>query len=88
MGIRDYAAGYDPVFEFVKCLSRFSESPFVFGATAWWAGYCTAAFQRRPRVVPRRVIAHIRHEQRQRLRQLFSLMTRLIIRTPVADAAP
>jgi hypothetical protein len=68
MGVRDYAAGYHPLFETVKCVSRLKEPPMVIGAVAWWTGYCTAALQRRSRIVPPSVVEHVRSEQIDRLR--------------------
>lgn len=73
LGVRDYACGYHPLFEVIKCLGRWSEPPFLVGAVAWWIGYCTAALQRRPRVVPPEAIAHVRREQMTRLRRAFHL---------------
>lgn len=71
MGVRDYAAGYHPLFEAVKCVSRIKDPPFVIGAAAWWVGYCTAVLQRRRRIVPPEVVEHIRKEQRERLGRAF-----------------
>ncbi len=73
MGVRDYAAGYHPLFELVKCAGRIGEPPVGVAAAAWWIGYCTAAVQRRPRVVPAPVIAQVRREQMTRLRRTFGL---------------
>lgn len=69
MGVRDYAAGYHPLFETVKCISRLKNPPFVIGAIAWWIGYFMAWFQRRERVVPKEVIDYIQNEQMARLRR-------------------
>jgi poly-beta-1,6-N-acetyl-D-glucosamine synthase len=73
MGVRDYAAGYHPLFELVKCAGRVTEPPFLIAAVAWWIGYCTALLQRRTRVVPKRVIAHVQGEQMNRLRRQLRL---------------
>lgn len=73
MGVRDYAAGYHPVFETVKCISRLKDSPLLIGALAWWIGYCMAALRRRPRLVNVSVVAYIRREQMDRLRGLRSV---------------
>ena len=73
MGVRDYAAGYHPLFELVKCAGRYHESPPLIAAVAWWIGYCTAALQSRARVVPAAVIYHVRREQMTRLRRTFHL---------------
>lgn len=71
MGARDYAIGYHPCFEAVKCISRLNDSPWIIGAVAWWAGYCVSACQGRARIVDSAVVAHLRHEQCQRMRNLF-----------------
>lgn len=71
LGVRDYAAGYHPIFEVVKCISRLKDPPFVIGALAWWVGYCTAVLQRRKRIVDSALVAHVRHEQLHRLSHLL-----------------
>ena len=73
MGVRDYAAGYHPVFETVKCLSRLRDRPFVIGAVAWWTGYTMAMIGRRKRVVPPEVVRYVRSEQMSRLRMMLPL---------------
>ncbi len=73
MGVRDYAAGYHPLFESVKCLGRLKDRPLVVGAVAWWIGYLTAAAHRRPRIIGPDVVAHIRHEQIDRLLRTMHL---------------
>ena len=75
MGLRDYAAGYHPLFESVKCLSRLKDRPFVIGAAAWWIGYVMAAIQRRPRIIGPDVIDHVRKEQMDRLLRSTRLKT-------------
>jgi len=67
MGMRDYAAGYHPLFEFVKCVSRLKDRPHVIGAVAWWIGFVMAAAYRQPRIIGPEVIAHVRNEQIDRL---------------------
>lgn len=72
MGQRDYAAGYHPLFETMKCIGRLMDAPFVVGAVAWWVGYCMAFIQHRRRVVPQAVVEHVQREQWQRLRVLLT----------------
>ena len=67
MGIRDYALGYHPLFEFVKCVGRWHERPLFLGAICWWLGFCAAEMQRRPRLIPDDLLAFVRAEQKQRL---------------------
>lgn len=67
MGLRDYAVGYHPLFEFCKCISRFLETPPFIGTMAWWGGYCWAALHRQERLVPADLLRFIRREQLRRL---------------------
>jgi glycosyltransferase involved in cell wall biosynthesis len=73
MGVRDHALGYHPLFELVKCAGRLKDQPQVIGAMAWWAGYCAALLQRRPRMVDAAVVEHIRREQMNRLRAMMRM---------------
>ncbi|MBV33441.1 MAG: hypothetical protein CBC35_01415 [Planctomycetes bacterium TMED75] len=73
MGIRDYALGYHPLFEFVKCLGKYRISPPLLGAFLWWLGYCQAALQRRRRRVPDEIIKFTRNEQLIRLRRALGI---------------
>lgn len=67
MGERDYAVGYHPCFELIKCLSLALRPPRVIGAAAWWLGFCRAALNHQPRPVPEEVVRFIRSEQLHRL---------------------
>ncbi|MBI5591078.1 MAG: glycosyltransferase family 2 protein [Deltaproteobacteria bacterium] len=72
LGMRDYALGYDPVFEFFKCMSRvFNEYPPVLASAAWLAGYFAAGLTRRKRFIPNDLLRFSQTEQRKRLKQLF-----------------
>lgn len=66
-GLRDYALGYDPVFELIKCIMRVRERPLLLGAIAWFAGFTWATFTRRRRSLPRALVVAIRQEQRYRM---------------------
>lgn len=73
LGVRDYAMGYHPLFETVKCLGRVGERPYLTGTIAWWLGYFSRALKRPPRVVPPSLIAFIQQEQMSRLRTQFRI---------------
>jgi poly-beta-1,6-N-acetyl-D-glucosamine synthase len=73
LGIRDYALGYHPLFEFVKCAGRITEPPFLVAAAARLAGYFVATLRKRPRLLTPDLIAFVRQEQMQRLRTFFGL---------------
>jgi len=68
MGMRDYAVGYHPLFELVKCISRtIRDRPLFFASAAWFSGYVAASLRRRKRIVPKTLIAHVQKEQLSRL---------------------
>jgi GT2 family glycosyltransferase len=73
LGIRDYALGYHPAFEMVKCAGRITESPVVITSFAWFAGFLMAALRRQPRLLPPDLVAFIRREQMRRLRRFLHL---------------
>jgi len=73
MGCRDYAMGYLPMFELLKCLGRLSAPPLLVGSAAWWLGYCAAAMRRRPRVVAPQLLAQVQREQRDRMTQMLRI---------------
>jgi biofilm PGA synthesis N-glycosyltransferase PgaC len=66
-GLRDYALGYDPVFEAAKCAGRWNERPLIVGSMARLAGFAWATVSRRERVLSPALIRAIRREQRRRL---------------------
>jgi poly-beta-1,6-N-acetyl-D-glucosamine synthase len=72
LGIRDYGLGYHALFEFVKCCGKIHHHPIVFGAAAWWLGYCSAMLQRRTRIIPSELAAFVRREQATRLRRMIT----------------
>ena len=67
LGVRDYALGYHPLFEVLKCLSRLFASPMLIGSIAWWIGYCFAAIRHRERLIPKDLLEFLRGEQKRRL---------------------
>jgi glycosyltransferase involved in cell wall biosynthesis len=73
LGVREYALGYHPAFEFVKCIARTSESPFAVAAIARFAGYCMAVMRRQPRLIPPDMVAFVRREQMRRISRILSM---------------
>jgi poly-beta-1,6-N-acetyl-D-glucosamine synthase len=71
LGMRDYALGYHPLFEFVKCSGRIAESPFLLSAVARFTGYCAAVIRKHPRLQSPDLIAFVREEQMNRLRRFL-----------------
>jgi poly-beta-1,6-N-acetyl-D-glucosamine synthase len=71
MGLRDYALGNHPLFETMKCVGRWSESPLFLGAAARFIGYCWGGVVRRGRVLPREIVAYSRREQVARLKSVL-----------------
>jgi biofilm PGA synthesis N-glycosyltransferase PgaC len=71
MGVRDRAVGYQPSFEFFKCLSRIGDKPWIAGSLAWWCGYVSAWLSDKHSLVPESVRNHLRREQASRMRKIF-----------------
>lgn len=69
LGVRDYACGYHPLFEFLKAASRVTESPFLVGSVARGMGFGAALLCSKPRILPPALIAHVRREQMARIRR-------------------
>ena len=71
-GRMDYSMGSLPSFEFVKCMRRIGQRPFVVGALTRLSSYYLQTIRLAPRPVPREVIRFLRKEQGQRLWGPFS----------------
>lgn len=67
MGVRDYALGYHPAFELVKCMARIGDPPPIVGSFAWWLGFCYALIRRTKLMIPQEMVDFVRQEQRHRL---------------------
>lgn len=66
-GVRDHVVGNHPAWEVLKVLARVRRRPFLLGSILMLCGYSFAACSRRNCVVPREVVAHLRHEQLSRI---------------------
>jgi poly-beta-1,6-N-acetyl-D-glucosamine synthase len=67
MGIRDYAIGYHPLFEMLKCLSRGLEPPAIIGAGAWLVSFIWCYIVRRRRVIDPKLMSMVQNEQLRRI---------------------
>jgi len=72
MGLRDYALGYHPMYELLKCSVRISEPPFIAGGIAWFCGFSWAFCRRRPRTLPEALITFLQKEQLSKIRMRFA----------------
>lgn len=66
-GQRDYAIGNDPLFMFLKCISRFQEKPYVIGGILMMMGYGWSWIRKETRPVSHRVFLFLKKEQRNRI---------------------
>jgi glycosyltransferase involved in cell wall biosynthesis len=71
-GIREYAYGNHPLFEFAKCLHRIGEKPCLLSSILRLSGYSWALLRREPREIPAELVASLRREQMERLLHAFS----------------
>lgn len=69
-GIVNRGLGYDPMFQILAAAYRCADRPYVLGGAALLGGYGWAAVRRVPFVLPDDVVAHLRGEQRERVRRL------------------
>ncbi|MFP4379511.1 MAG: glycosyltransferase [Candidatus Sumerlaeia bacterium] len=70
-GGHEYSLGYHPLFQMARCLSRMRQKPYVVGGISRFWGYMRCWIRRENHVLPPEVVAHVRKEQMQRLRQKF-----------------
>jgi len=71
-GVRDYALGYHPLYESLKCLGRIKNRPYIVGAAVWMLGYLTSALKRRQRYIPEDFLTFLRAEQINRIHHTIS----------------
>lgn len=68
LGVRDYALGYHPIFEFVKCSGRlFRDKPYIVSSIVWISGFLYSSIANRKRLISSDFIQHVRSEQMKRL---------------------
>jgi len=66
-GFVEYHLGYHPLFEFVKCISRFKEQPIIIGSIVRFIGFWWANLKREKRLISEDLIKFIRKEQLSRI---------------------
>jgi glycosyltransferase involved in cell wall biosynthesis len=71
-GVKAYAVGNHPVWEVFRTAYQMTKRPFVIGGVALLSGYVWSVIRHAERPVSRELMAFRRHEQMQRLRQLFT----------------
>jgi hypothetical protein len=76
LGRLDYSFGSDPVFEFLKCILRLSEKPWLLGAAARFMGFIWSGMSREKRPVSQEFVDFLRKEQRAKVAGLFHGTTR------------
>lgn len=82
LGIREYALGYHPLFEILKCLSRSLLSPVIIGSSTRLAAFAWCYITRRKRTIDSKLINMIQNEQLRRILPwlIFSKRGRLVNR--------
>ena len=73
-GMHEYLLGYDPLFEVAKLIRRMRERPYGVGSIVRGVGYGWAALVRRRRPVSPEFVAHLRKEQRNRLKETLRIV--------------
>jgi len=70
-GRMDHSLGTLPAFEILKVLRRLNVNPYFIGSAARLAGFAFSYCRGQKRAVSDEFVAHFRHEQSSRLRNLF-----------------
>lgn len=70
-GVMDYSLGSHPLFEFIKCLRRLGEKPYVIGAFIRMGGFIWPYLNKQRRLVSPEFITFMRDEQLTLLKSLF-----------------
>jgi len=76
-GEKDYYLGGSPLWQLFRCAYRMAKRPFISGGLALWAGYCSAAVRRMPRVVTPELMRFHRAEQMKKLKAVFRSLLRM-----------
>jgi poly-beta-1,6-N-acetyl-D-glucosamine synthase len=71
-GRMDYALGSDAIFEVLKCIERFAESPWIAGGACRLAGFSWSWIRRDKRPVSDEFVAYLRSDQRQKICSILS----------------
>lgn len=66
-GVREYALGNHPLFEFLKCAYRCTERPFLIGSVLRFSAFTWCHLTLRERVLSKEIIAFVRKEQMNRM---------------------
>ena len=75
LGRLDYSFGSDPIFEFLKCMRRLRDKPYLVGAAIRFGTFLWMSVCSRPRPVPDEFVAFLRKEQRTRLGTVVRLLS-------------
>ena len=75
LGVQDYALGYSPLFELVRCTYRSFNKPYIFGSITILLGYILAMLRRDNIIVPDDFVNFLRQEQIGRLKNLLKKFT-------------
>ncbi len=67
-GIMFYQLGYHPLFQFIRCMYRIIDWPFVIGAFIELYSYILCHIRNEKRMLPDETIAFLRNEQVQRIK--------------------
>lgn len=69
-GFVEYNLGYHPLFQFVKCLSRLNEKPFIIGSLLRFSGYWIAHLNPHKRAIPKELLNFVQKDQLKRILDL------------------
>ena len=71
-GVKDYALGNHPLWEFTRTLYQMTKTPFFIGSVMMASGYTWSMLRRAKRPVSDELVAFCRREQMARLKKFFT----------------
>lgn len=70
-GLVEHSVGYHPLYQFLKCINRLREKPYVIGSVLRFAGFWWATIKNVDRQLDAHFIQHHKAEQLRRIRTRF-----------------
>ena len=73
-GVSFYRLGYHPIFQFIKCLYRITDRPFLLSSFLVLIGYLWGAFKNDEMSLPEKAIKYLRYEQLRKVKLDFKII--------------
>jgi hypothetical protein len=75
-GLMEHSLGYHPMFQFLRCVARADERPYLVRSALRFFGFWSATLRREPRLVSEDFVAFLRRRQLNKIRCSIGLQAR------------